>query len=224
MEGKNRELSELSRRSNREPFTSWTSYHLLKWTVVSPLLHTYFRIKIYGAEKVPHSGGLVAVSNHASYFDPPILSNCVGRPVAFMAKEELFKIPLFKQGIELYGAYPVKRSTSDRTALRAAITAIESGWIAAIFLQGTRSADGKITDPKRGAAWIAAQAQVPILPISLGGTEKILTKGSVLPKPVPLTVRIGDAIAPPRSTKKEDLQRITEQCARVINSLHSMNR
>ena len=208
----------------REPFTSWASYHLLKWSIVSPLLHTYFRIKIHAAQKVPQSGGLIAVSNHASYFDPPILSNCVGRPVAFMAKEELFKIPVLKQGIELYGTYPVKRATGDRAALRAALTALESGWVAAIFLQGTRSADAKITDPKLGAAWIAAKAQVPLLPVSLWGTEKILTKGSSFPKPIPLTVRIGDVITPPASTNKADLQAVTEQCASVINSLHDLGR
>ena len=208
---------------NREPLASLALYHLLKWSVVSPALHTYFRIKIQGAENVPSSGGLVAVSNHASYFDPPILSNCVGRPVAFMAKEELFKIPVFKQGIQLYGAYPVKRSTGDRTALKAAATAIESGWIAAVFLQGSRSTNARITDPKRGAAWIAAKAQVPLLPISLWGTEKIL-KGSAFPKPAPVTVRIGKIIQPPTSTNKEELQAVTEKCAQTINSLHDLGR
>lgn len=207
----------------REPFASRASYHLLKWSLVSPILHTYFRIKIYGADNVPKSGGAIAVSNHASYFDPPVLSNCVGRPVAFMAKEELFKVPVFKQGIELYGAYPVKRSTGDRAALRATTTALESGWIAAIFLQGTRSDDAKITDPKLGAAWIAAQTQVPLLPISLWGTEKIM-QGSSFPKPVGLTVRIGEIIAPPFSTKKADLKTVTEQCANIINSLHNLGR
>ena len=208
----------------RESLANWASYHLLKWSIVSPTLHTYFRIKIYGAENVPKSGGLVAVSNHASYFDPPILSNCVGRPVAFMAKEELFKIPVFKQGIELYGAYPVKRNTGDRAALRAATRAIESGWIAAVFSQGQRTKDGKITDPKLGAAWIASKAQVPLLPVSLWGTEKILTKGSVLPKPAAITVRIGEIIPPPASSKKADLEATTQHCAQVINSLHDLGR
>ena len=211
-------------RKNREPFASLALYHLLKWSVVSPALHSYFRVKIHGADKVPLSGGLIAVSNHASYFDPPILSNCVGRPVAFMAKEELFKIPLFKQAIKLYGAYPVKRSTGDRAALRAAMTVIESGWVAAVFLQGTRTDDGKITDPKLGAAWIAAKAQVPLLPVSLWGTEKILSKKFPLPKPIPLTIRIGDVIAPPTSNRKEDLQTIIDQCAAKINSLHDLGR
>jgi 1-acyl-sn-glycerol-3-phosphate acyltransferase len=208
----------------RESFANWASYHLLKWPIVSPALHIYWRLNIHGAQNVPKSGGVIAVSNHASYFDPPILSNCVGRPVAFMAKEELFKIPVFKQGIKLYGAYPVKRQMGDRAALRAATTAIESGWIAAIFLQGSRSPDAKITDPKLGAAWIAAKAQVPLLPVSLWGTEKILIKGSALPKSVPITVRIGEVIPPPASTKKADLQAVTEQCAAVINALHNLGR
>ena len=208
----------------RESFANWASYHLLKWSIISPTLHTYFRLYIHGAENVPPSGGAIAVSNHASYFDPPLLSNCIGRPVAFMAKEELFKIPVFNQGIRLYGAYPVKRSTGDRAALRAAAIAIESGWIAAVFLQGTRSVDGKITAPKLGAAWIAAQNQVPLIPVSLWGTEKIVDKGSFLPKPVPITVRIGELISPPASTKKADLQAVTDQCAAVINALHDLGR
>jgi len=209
---------------NREPFASWTSYHLLKWSLVSPALHTYFRVKIHGAEKVPQTGGLIAVSNHASYFDPPLLSNSVRRPVAFMAKEELFKTPVLKQVIKLYGAYPVKRSASDRAALRAATHAVESGWIAAVFLQGTRSADAKITDPKLGAAWIAAKTQVPIVPISLWGTEKVISKGFPFLSPVPITVRIGGLITPPPTSKKVDLEAVTKQCADVINSLHDLGR
>lgn len=209
---------------HREPLASLTLYHLLKWSVVSPLLHTYFRVKIYGAEKVPQSGGLIAVSNHASYFDPPILANAVRRPVAFMAKEELFQVPVLNQAIKLYGAYPVKRSTGDRAALRAAMTAIESGWIAAVFLQGTRSADARVSDPKLGAAWLAAKAQVPLLPISLWGTEKVLTKGSSFPKSVPITVRIGDLINPPLSTNKADLEALTQESAKIINGLHDLGR
>ncbi|MEL6930229.1 MAG: lysophospholipid acyltransferase family protein [Cyanobacteria bacterium J06600_6] len=207
----------------RESFANWASYHLLKWSLVSPALHTYFRINIHGAENVPKTGGAIAVSNHASYFDPPILSNCVGRPVAFMAKEELFEVPVLKRVIKLYGAYPVKRSISDRSALRAASQALDSGWIAAIFLQGSRSADARITDPKLGAAWIAAKAQVPLLPISLWGTERILTKGSILPKSIPITVRIGKVIAPPSSNKAE-LQQVTQHCAKIINEMHGLGR
>ena len=211
-------------QKEREPVTSLILYHLFKWSVVSPLLHTYFRVRIYGAERVPQKGPLLVVSNHASYFDPPIVSNCVRRPVAFMAKEELFRVPLLKQAIRLYGAYPVKRQAADFSAIKAAIDALEAGWIVGIFLTGTRIPDGRIVNPKLGAATIAAKAKVPLIPLSLWGTERILRKGSSLPRSVPVTVRIGDLIPPPQSNQREELRAITEQCATVINEMHALGR
>lgn len=106
---------------SREPFASLMLYYGFKWSVVSPVLHGFLRGRIYGAENVPKEGPLVVVSNHASDFDPPIVSCAMRRPVAFMAKEELFRIPVLKQGIELYGAYPVKRGSADRSAIRSAL-------------------------------------------------------------------------------------------------------
>ena len=209
---------------NREPAVNLALYHLFKWSVVAPMLYTYFRGRVYGQENVPQEGALVVVSNHASYFDPPLLSCCMNRPVAFMAKEELFEVPVLKQGIKLYGAYPVKRQSADRSAIRAAMAMLKEGWAAGLFLQGTRTDDAKITSPKLGAAMIAAKAKAPILPVSLWGTQNILTSGSSVPKPVPVTVRIGEVIPAPTSTKKEELQGITEKCTEVINSLHSLGR
>lgn len=210
--------------SQREPRSSLILYHLLKWSVVSPMLHTYFRGRIYGAENVPREGPLVVASNHASYFDPPLVSNCVGRPVAFMAKEELFEVPVLKQAIRLYGAYPVKRSSADRSALRAAIAALEQGWAVGIFLQGTRTADAKITEPKLGAATLAAKLQAPLLPVSLWGTEKILANGSRFPRPVPVTVRIEKPIAPPPPRDRDRLQAVTDKCAAMINEMYDLGR
>lgn len=212
------------KHQDREPFPSFVLYHLTKWSVVSPLFHTYFRGKIYGAEKVPQSGALIVVSNHASDFDPPLLSNSLRRPVAFMAKEELFKVPVLRQIIKLYGAYPVKRGKSDRSSIRAAISALNNGWIAGIFLEGTRTADAKINNPKLGAALISAKTQVPLIPVSLWGTEKIIKKDSIFPRPVPVTIRIGDLISPPQSTQREDLQAVTNHCAEVINQMHEIGR
>ena len=209
---------------SREPFASLMLYHAFKWSVVSPVLHGYLRGRIYGAENVPHEGPLVVVSNHASDFDPPILSCSMRRPVAFMAKEELFRIPLLKQGIELYGAYPVKRGAADRSAIRAALKCLEEGWAVGLYLGGTRTPDARITEPKQGAVWIAAKANVPILPVSLWGTEAIFKKGSQIPRPVPVTVRIGQVIAPPTSTKREELEALTQHCADAIHALHDLGR
>ncbi|MBD2771055.1 lysophospholipid acyltransferase family protein [Iningainema tapete] len=208
---------------NREPFVSLLLYHAFKWSIVSPMLHAYFRGRIYGVENVPLTGPLVVVSNHASYFDPPIVSNCVRRPVAYMAKEELFDIPVLAQAIKLYGAYPVSRGSADRTAIRSALKYLEDGWAVGVFLQGTRTENGRITDPKRGAALLAAKAKAPILPVSLWGSEGILQKTKI-PRAVPLTIRIGKLIDTPSSTDKQELETVTQQCAAAINALHDLGR
>lgn len=208
----------------REPLSSLILYHLFKWSVVAPVSHLCFRLKIIGADHVPRRGAIVVVSNHASDFDPPILSNCVGRPVAFMAKEELFRIPVFSQAIRLYGAYPVKRGSSDRQALKSALSYLEQGWAVGIFLQGTRTPDGKITDPKLGAALISAKFNAPLLPVCLWGTHAILPKGAKLPKLKPVTVRIGELIDPPANSDRATLEQKTQECTTVINSLHALGR
>lgn len=208
----------------REPFVSLVLYHLFKWSVVSPMLHTYFRGRIYGAENVPQKGRLIVVANHASDFDPPILSSCVRRPVSYMAKEELFKVPVLSQAIRLYGAYPVKRESADRSAIRAALTQLEAGWAVGVFLQGTRTPDARIPSPKLGAAMLAAKSQTPLLPVSLWGTQAIIPKGSKFPRPVPVTVRIGEVITPPTSTKRQELEAITQQCVEAIHALHDLGR
>lgn len=167
---------------------------------------------------------MVVVSNHASDYDPPILSACVGRPVAYMAKEELFRVPVLKQAISLYGAYPVKRGAADRNAIRAALACLEKGWAAGIFLQGTRTPDGRITEPKLGAALVAAKAKVPLLPVSLWGTHAIVQKGVLMPRPVPVTVRIGQLIPAPTSTDRTELETLTQKCAQEINALYDLGR
>ncbi|NET48260.1 MAG: 1-acyl-sn-glycerol-3-phosphate acyltransferase [Merismopedia sp. SIO2A8] len=211
-------------KQGREPRPSLCLYHLLKWSVVSPLLHTYFCGHIYGAEHVPQKGPLLVVSNHASNFDPPLLSNCVRRPVAYMAKEELFRVPIFRQAIQLYGAYPVKRGGGDRSAIKAALARLEQGWAVGIFLQGTRTRDARISSPKLGAALIAAKSQAPLLPVSLWGTQDILVKGSPLPHSVPITIRIGKPIAPPTSSDRAELLAATQACTDAIHALHDQGR
>lgn len=209
---------------DREPLASLLLYYLFKWSVVNPVFRLYFRGRVFGAENVPKHGPLIIVANHASDFDPPILSNCMRRPVSFMAKEELFKVPLLAPAIRLYGAYPVKRGSADRSAIRAALKQLDEGWAVGVFLQGTRTRDGRIPQPKLGAALIAAKAQVPLLPVSLWGTHRTLPKGATFPRPVPLTVRIGTPIPPPSHSDKPHLLATTDKCAAAIHQLHNLGR
>jgi 1-acyl-sn-glycerol-3-phosphate acyltransferase len=207
----------------REPLANFLLYHSLKWSIAAPVMHTYFRGLIHGMENIPSEDPVVIVSNHASNYDPPIISNCVRRPVAYMAKEELFQIPIFKKAIALCGAYPVSRGSADRQAIRDALKFLNDGWAVGLFLEGTRTPTGRIYNPKRGAALIAAKAKVPLLPVCLWGTQEI-EKHGIIPRPVPITVRIGKLIDVPTSTDKDELEAVTQKCADTINALHDLGR
>lgn len=209
---------------DRESPVSLALYRLFKWSVVSPVFHGYFRGHIHGVDHVPQRGPMLVVANHASDFDPPIVSVCMRRPVSYMAKEELFRVPVLGPAIRLYGAYPVKRGSADRSAIRSALQQLDEGWAVGIFLQGTRTPDGRIPAPKLGAALIAAKAQVPLLPVSLWGSHRIFVKGKKLPRPVPLTVRIGPLIEPPVSTARGNLEAVTQHCTAAIHRLHDQGR
>ncbi len=198
----------------------WLLYWLLKWIVVQPLFRLAFLGRVFGASGVPRSGPLIVVCNHASVLDPPLLSNAMGRPVAFMAKAELFKVPILTQAIRLYGAYPVKRGGADRKAIRATQSALESGWAVGIFLNGTRTADARIPDPHLGAALISARTQAPLLPVALWGTQRVLPSGRSWPRPLrPVVVKVGALIPPPASSDREDLLATTQAC---VESIHGM--
>jgi 1-acyl-sn-glycerol-3-phosphate acyltransferase len=209
---------------DREPFISLFLYHAFKDPFINPFFYLYLRGKTIGTEHIPLKGGFVVVSNHGSNFDPPLLSAAVQRPVAYMAKEELFEVPGFKQVIELYGAYPVKRGAVDRTTIKAALAYLEAGWGVGLFISGTRTSDGRVADPKPGAALIAAKAQVPLLPVCLWGNHLIEQKGKKFPQSTPVTIRIGELIEPPTSTKRSELDRVTDLCATNINQLHDLGR
>jgi 1-acyl-sn-glycerol-3-phosphate acyltransferase len=205
------------------PLSSRVVYSLSKFLAANPLLLGVFRLKTYGTEHVPKDTPLILVANHASNFDTPVLTNAVDRPVAYMAKEELFTAwssPILRT----YGAFPVKRGTGDRGAIRSSLEALAQGWAVGVFLEGTRTEDGRVHNPRLGAALIAAKAKVPVVPISIWGTGKILGKGKVFPKPAPITVRIGEPLAPPLSTDKEILQKHTNQYAEIINRMYSLGR
>ena len=199
--------------------TGKTIYHLTNNFIVKPVFFGYFRGKVIGRDKVPLQGKLIVVSNHASVFDPPLISAAIPRPVSYMAKQELFEVKGLSQLITSLGAYPVNRARFDRRAIRQAVSRLEEGWATGIFLEGTRTPDARIHEPKLGAALIAAKAKAPLLPVCLCGTEKILSQGKKFPKYVPITIKIGDLIPAPASNKKEELEKTSQICADAINQL-----
>lgn len=148
-----------------------TVYDTATWVSQHILLPIYTRIEVSGAEKVPVTGPLVIASNHLNDADPGIICTRIRRPIAFMAKIELFKVPLLKQFLVAFGSFPVKRGEADLGALRRANEELSLGRAVCIFPEGTREGRREqLTEAWPGAALIALRNDVPVLPVAITGS------------------------------------------------------
>ncbi len=208
-------------KESREIITPKPSliYRLVSYLFVFPVFRILFRGRTTGNNYVPLNCPLVVVANHGSHLDPPFLGHALGRPVAFMAKAELFKIPLLSLIIKACGAYPVSRGASDREAIRVATSRLEKGWATGVFLDGTRQENGRVNNPMAGAALLSARTGAKILPVAIINSHKALKRGFALPRFLPIHLRIGKTILPPNSRKKVDLEETTKQLKLSINSM-----
>lgn len=195
------------------------TYRVISYLLVFPLYRILFRGRTNGNRNVPMEGALVVVANHGSHFDPPLLGHALGRPVAFMAKAELFRVPLLGPIIRACGAYPVSRGASDREAIRTAGDRLEEGWAVGVFIDGSRQDDGRVNHPQPGAALLAARADVPLLPVAILNSHRALGRGQGLLRAVPVHIRIGTPIPPPASRRRVDLDASTAACQEQINAL-----
>lgn len=141
-------------------------FYTIARELVRFVYHIIFHITIVGEENIPQEkGGYIIASNHVSNNDPPVVGITFRGKYSFMAKEELFKNPLFAWLIKRLGAFPVKRGSKDGSAIQNALNSLEKGRIFVIFPEGTRSKTGELGRPKSGVTLIAAQAKVPVVPV-----------------------------------------------------------
>ena len=204
--------------NNNRPRQSFV-YGCVSYLLVFPIFRFLFRGQTIGVSNLPKTGGVVVVSNHGSHLDPPILGHALGRPVAFMAKSELFKVPILSFIISACGAYPVKRGAGDREAIRNASSRLSEGWATGVFLDGTRQENGRVNDPKAGAALLAARTGSPILPVAIVNSHRAFPKGSLFPRFVSIHLRVGELIQPPKTKRREDLTSTTQEIQISINSM-----
>lgn len=146
----------------------------------------FFGAKYYGTENIPMTGGVLICSNHPSNNDPVIVATGIRRRLGFMAKKELFNIPVLNWFIKACGAFPIDRSISDLGAVRTALSILKSGTPMMMFPEGRRNSKIAPELVKPGAAAIAQKAGVSLLPVYIDGKYKLFGKVSVYyGKPVP---------------------------------------
>jgi 1-acyl-sn-glycerol-3-phosphate acyltransferase len=171
-------------------------YSIVKNLLVVPIFKILFRLKVKGAENIPKHGGFILASNHVSFLDPLALGAASGRNFNFMARHDLFSVPLFGKLIAAVNAFPVKRDSADKTALKEAMRRVKSGGALALFPQGSRQSSGSaLEQPQPGIGFLAAKLAVPVIPAFISGTEKALPRHAKFIRLTPISVSFGKQIS-----------------------------
>jgi len=157
---------------------------------VTAFFHLVSRWQVNGRENVPGEGPFIAVANHTTMFDPPLLTVSLKRPIAYMAKEGLFRVKGLSSLISKLGAFPVRRGVMDRATLHHAEDVLATGMALGIFPEGARSMGGKLKEANAGPVLIAQRCRVPILPVGIIGARDLSRRAGLLRRPR-VTINIG---------------------------------
>ena len=188
-----RPLSLYHERTRRRGVNSFV-YWPVRW-VVKPAILVYFRLRRLGTEHIPE-GGVILASNHRSFLDPFAIGCCLGRPIYFVAKQELFKNPMLGWILNCLGAFPIKRGASDDESVATSLALLERGQAVVIFPEGTRIRTGSLGSPRRGVGRLALQSGKPVVPIAVTNSERARRGWRI--RPVRVHLRFGPALTFPR--------------------------
>jgi 1-acyl-sn-glycerol-3-phosphate acyltransferase len=176
--------------------------YTLSRILAGPFLHTIWRPKVTGTEHVPAAGGAILAANHLSVVDSVFLPLMVDRPVTFSAKAEYFTAS--GPAARLWAAYlkatnqlqmnrEGPRAAQD--TLEAALALLQAGNLFGIYPEGTRSPDGRLYRGRPGVGWLVLKSGLPVLPVGIRGTRRVLPPGHVVPRPGRIELRIGAPLA-----------------------------
>lgn len=175
--------------------------------------------KIRGLENLPPEGPVILAINHVSLWDPIVAASSVPRQVSYMAKEELFSIPLLGPVIRRLGAFPVKRGQGDMSAIRQSLKVLKEQKVLGLFPEGTRSKTGELQKGLPGIALLMEKGKATVVPVKVSGTKQLLTKGWGK-----IEVLIGSPLTPEMLKAPEQVENQREWVTKkIMEALNSLN-
>ncbi len=155
-------------------------------------------VEVVGLDRLDAARTYIFMSNHASILDPPILVPLIPRRTSVLVKKELFRVPLLSRAMRMGSLVPVDRSNRESAvaSLRAARTVLKAGINMTIFIEGTRSYDGRLLPFKKGPFYLAEESGVPIVPVTISGSQAVLPKNKVAVRPGTITVHFHAPVNP----------------------------
>jgi 1-acyl-sn-glycerol-3-phosphate acyltransferase len=198
--------------------------------VAGPFLHLLWRPEITGAKNIPASGGAILASNHLSIMDSIFLPLMVPRPVTFVAKADYFTGTKPMQRAAAAYLRATKQLSVDRDASRSAMDMLEAalgllreGRLFGIYPEGTRSPDGRLYRGRSGIGWLALNSGLPVIPVAMSGTDRVLPPGHVIPTFAKIRITVGEPLSfeayqdQPAGARQR--REVTDQIMRSIQAL-----
>ncbi len=175
------------------------------------------RIRVFGREHIPESGGVLVVSNHQSHLDPILVGLAYDRRLNYVARDTLFGFPPFRWLINSLDAIPIDREGIGLGGLKESLRRLKSGEMLLIFPEGTRTRDGKVGEIKPGFIALARRAKVPLMPVGLDGSFDSWPRRNLLPQPAVIHVCLGSTLQPEAMSSMSDeelLAKVDEEIRR----------
>ena len=199
------------------------SYAIVRGLILA-VAKLFGRVTIVGADKIPADGAFVLAPVHRSNVDFALASLVTKRPMRYMGKDSIWKSKPLGRFVSMLGAFPVHRGSADRDALQACTDIVNGGSPLVMFPEGTRCSGPVVEELFDGTAFVAAKANVPVIPMGIGGSEGMMPKGAKFLHPSRLVLVVGDPIPAPSRTERGRVPRsavsaLTEQIHRDLQVL-----
>lgn len=183
------------------PVKPWELYaYGLARTLVHFVNKTAWRISVEGADKLPE-GPFILSPVHRSYLDTPFVASLTTRRLRYMGKDGVFNIWGFGALLTALGGFPVHRGVADRDAMRRCVAVLSNGEPLVLFPEGTRNSGARVEEVLEGAAYLSLKANVPIVPVGIGGAERAWGRNQRLPRFSRVSLVVGDPIYPAKTTE-----------------------